>query len=101
MNTDTDVTTNSTRRLQGCHHPTYQCIIIVLSYVPTHFYITINNSRRRRKRLAKSVIIYCSVLIIRSYNIFNCTWKVFLYKVDTTTDNTDDNTDDGTTTDTI
>ena len=50
---------------------------------------------------AKSVIIYCFVLIIQSYNIINCTRKVFLHKVDTITDNTNDDTDNDTPTDDI
>jgi len=38
-------------------------------YVPTQSYITINNSRRTRRRVAKSVISSCTVLIGRPYNI--------------------------------
>ena len=64
MDTDIDVTTNSTKRLQGFYHPTYQCIIIVVSYIPTKSYMKFNSSRRRRRRVAESVILYCSVFII-------------------------------------
>ena len=52
MDTDTDVTTDSTRMLTIPHHrcPTYQSIIIVSLYVPTQAYTTNINSRKRRRR---------------------------------------------------
>jgi len=68
MGTDTDVTTNSTRRLTSSL-TNIPNIIIVSLFVPTQSYITINNSRRRRKKVAKGVIIFCTVLMVRPYNI--------------------------------
>ena len=58
MGSDTDVTTNSTRRLASSL-TNIPNIIIVSSYTPTQSYITINNSRRTRRREAKSVL-YCT-----------------------------------------
>jgi len=62
-NTNTDVTTNSTRRMTSSL-TNIPNIIIISSYVPTQSYITINNSRRRRRRVAKSVVIWCTGLIV-------------------------------------
>ena len=50
--------------------------------------------------------IFCWYLLNYSHRltkqyIVNCTWKVFLYQVNTTTDNTDDDTNNHTTADTI
>ena len=43
--------------------------MIVSLNVSTQSYITINNSRRRRRRVAKSVIDLCTVLMVRPYII--------------------------------
>ena len=93
---DTDMTTNSTRRMTIHHYhcPTCQSIIIVSLYAPTQSYITINNSRRRR--VANNIINLCTVLIVRQYNIQLIVHGKYFCKVDTTTDNTDDDTDNDT-----
>ena len=65
---DTDVITNSTRRLTSSL-TSIPNIIIVLSFVPTQSYISINNSRITRRSKAKSAIGCCTVLIIRPYFI--------------------------------
>ena len=49
-------------------------IIIVSSYVPAQSYITINNSRRRRMRVAKSAIDCCTVLIVR--RLYGSHWTI-------------------------
>jgi len=68
MGSDTDVTTNSTRRLTSSL-TNIPNIIIVSSYTPTQSYITINNTRRTTRREAKSAIDCCTVLIVWSYII--------------------------------
>ena len=67
-NTNTDMTTNSTRRLTSSL-TNIPNIMIVSLYVPTQSYTTINNSRRRRRREAKSVINCCTDLIVVPYSI--------------------------------
>ena len=74
----TGMTTHSTRILTIQHHhrPTCQPI---LSYVPTQSYITINNSRRIRRREAKSAISSGTVLIGLPYNIYNQSHTDFIF----------------------
>ena len=67
---DTDMTTNSTRRLT-IHHDRPIChpIIIVSLYLPTPSYITINNRSKGRRREAKSNNNCCTALVVQPYSI--------------------------------
>ena len=67
--TNTDVTTNSTRRMTSSL-TNIPNIIIVSSYVPTQSYITINNSGRRRRKVANSVII-CVLVSSFDHTLYN------------------------------